>query len=74
MKKKLLIALACLCVFGLFGCTKAEQTEKDGKYRVLCTVFPAYDWLRNVAADAQELEITLLDTHGADLHSYQPTV
>ena len=26
MKKKLLIALACLCVFGLFGCTKAEQT------------------------------------------------
>ena len=71
----LLLVLLCLCVSGLVGCaSKPEKTADDGKYRVFCTAFPVYDWLKNVTAEAENIELVRLDTHGADLHSYQPTV
>lgn len=73
----LLLVLLCLCAGGLFGCA-ADKTDKtaanDEKYRVFCTAFPVYDWLKNVTAEAENIELVLLDTHGADLHSYQPAV
>lgn len=38
---------------------------------VLCTVFPLYDWARNIAGNTAE--VSLLNENGADMHSYQPT-
>lgn len=73
-KQMVLMTALCLCAFILFACKGAEEPAKDGKYRVFCTVFPVYDWLENVTADTTNIELVLLDTHGADLHSYQPTV
>ena len=42
--------------------------------RVMATIFPAWDWAREVlGADARGVELTLLLGDGVDLHSYQPT-
>ena len=38
--------------------------------RIVATVFPAWDWARNIAPDA---DIVLLHRPGADLHGYEPT-
>ena len=48
---------------------KTEQTEA-----VVTTIFPEYDWVREVLGDkADNAEVTMLLDNGVDLHSYQPT-
>lgn len=73
-KLVLLCLLPCLAA-ALFSCDRTEEpSEADtDTYRVFCTVFPTYDWLSEVTREVENIEVTLLDTHGADLHSYQPT-
>lgn len=60
----------------LSGCTQASagQAGADKRLSVVTTIFPEYDWVRNIAGDrADSMDITLLLNNGADLHSYQPT-
>ena len=49
------------------------DTRSDGKISVVCTIFPQYDWLRQIIGD-NEIELTLLQDGRVDLHSYQPSV
>ncbi len=42
---------------------------------VVCTIFPQYDWVRQIAGErAANLEMKLLIGSGIDLHSYQPSI
>ena len=41
--------------------------------RIVTTIFPIYDWVREIA-DGADAELTMLLDSGVDLHSYQPTV
>lgn len=52
------------------GCG-APNVKRSGKINVLCTVFPLYDWARNIAGNTAE--VSLLNENGTDMHSYQPT-
>ncbi len=72
-----LMLVVLLVVVPVIGCgnkkeTVKEEQDESGKLKVVATIFPAYDWLREVAGD--EIELTLLQSQGVDLHSYQPTV
>ena len=68
---------AAVLAFGLSGCAdpSASGRKPDGQsLRVVATVFPAYDWIRNVLGENPAgVELTLLMDTGADLHNYQPT-
>ena len=51
-----------------------SDAASDGKRSIVCTIFPEYDWVRQLLGDhAADMEITCLLDSGADLHSYQPT-
>lgn len=51
---------------------KTDDTNK--KLSVVCTIFPEYDWIRELVGDKKDnYEITYLLDKGVDLHSYQPT-
>ena len=51
----------------------AEKTSTE-KIKVVTTIFPEYDWVRQIAGDqASNMELTMLLDNGVDLHSYQPT-
>ncbi len=51
---------------------KTDDTNK--KLSVVCTIFPEYDWIRELVGDKKDnYEITYLMDKGVDLHSYQPT-
>lgn len=53
--------------------TKAD-TKDDGKINVVTTIFPSYDWVKEVVGNkADNFNLTLLTEKGVDLHSYQPT-
>lgn len=72
-----------LCASVLTGCGSSTASTDSAaaihgttdKLNIVVTVFPAYDWTRNLLGDrAEEAELTLLLDSGVDLHSYQPTV
>ncbi|MBQ7160391.1 MAG: zinc ABC transporter substrate-binding protein [Clostridia bacterium] len=64
---------ALMILSALSGC--AGKTEKaDKKVSVVCTIFPIYDWVRNLVGDrASEVDIKMLIDNGVDLHNFQPT-
>ena len=50
------------------------ESAADEKIRIVTTIFPEYDWVREILGDkADSAEITMLLDNGVDLHSYQPT-
>ncbi|MBR1586057.1 MAG: zinc ABC transporter substrate-binding protein [Clostridia bacterium] len=48
---------------------------EEKKPRIVATIFPIYDWVRQIAGDHLDaIDLTLLLDSGVDLHSFQPTV
>jgi len=70
--KKFLCLLLCLCCL-LPLASGCATRDDDGKITVLCTIFPLYDWVKNIVGDSETVEVSLLITNGSDLHSYQPS-
>ncbi len=67
-----IFAIIC-CMVLMCGC--GEVPEKSDKLSIVCTVFPEYDWVREITNGHEEnFEITYLLSNGSDMHSYQPTV
>ena len=75
MKKIIaLILAAVLIISALSGCSaKTDDKNDDAKLSVVATIFPIYDWVKNVAGEDVHINLTLLLNNGADLHNYQPT-
>lgn len=64
----------CTCARGLASCGSGSSSSKnDSKVNIVCTIFPEYDWARQLTKGVEDVEITYLLDSGADLHSYQPT-
>ncbi len=61
-----------LCTAVLAGCGgKAEESNDSDKVKVVTTIFPAYDFAREVAGE--EAEVTMLLQPGTEAHTYEPT-
>ena len=51
-----------------------EPSTQPQKIKIVTTIFPEYDWVREVLGDkAGNADLTMLLDNGIDLHSYQPT-
>ena len=52
-----------------------KEVRADDPAQVVVTVYPAYDWIRNILGEeATDVEVTWLFDNGVDPHSYQPSV
>ena len=71
MKKYLAgtIALVILFTFMFAGASFAEEK----RISVVTTIFPIFDWVREIVGANENVELTMLLDKGVDLHSYQPT-
>jgi len=77
MKKALAFIIVLALLAGLLaGCGASTAPTPDGgaRLRIVATIFPAYDWVRQIVGNTQDVELTMLLDDGVDLHSYQPTV
>ena len=76
IKKILSIILCLLIIFAFAACSKnSEKVNNTEKISIICTIFPQYDWVKNILGDmANDVDLTLLLDNGIDLHNYQPTV
>ena len=72
--KKLISGLCVmvLAVSMLTGCG-TDASKDNGKISIVTTIFPEYDWVREITKGNENVEITMLLDKGVDLHSFQPT-
>ncbi len=69
--KCLSLILCAVLLVGFAACRSDVSKTENGKLSVVCTLFPQYDFVREIAGD--KAEITLLLTPGTDSHSYDPS-
>lgn len=72
-KRFLLVAAVLLMCVILTGCA-GTSTADDGKLNVVCTNFPAFDFVTNIVGeDNEKFKVTYLLEKGVDMHNYQPS-
>lgn len=75
MKAKKMVCFIVLCsllCITFTGCSSVVDTKKkDGRLKVVATVFAEYDFLRHIAGD--KINLSMLMLPGADLHAFDPT-
>ena len=54
----------------LAGCGKTDASD-SGKIKIVCTLFPQYDFVRSIVGDRAEVKLLL--PAGVESHSYEPT-
>lgn len=70
MKKFIsLLCAICISLLCFVGCS--ENNSENGKLKIVTTLFPAYDFAKNIAGD--NADVTLLLAPGVESHSYEPT-
>ncbi|MCR4672587.1 MAG: metal ABC transporter substrate-binding protein [Lachnospiraceae bacterium] len=71
-----LAAAAVLSAGLLAGCSgsrpSSEASADAGQIHVVASIFPEYDWTRNIIGDTEGAELSLLIDSGTDMHSFQP--
>ncbi len=74
MKKVLgLLLSSLLTMITICGCditSPSNNNNDDGKISVVTTIFPQYDFVREIAGD--KVNLTMLLSPGAESHSYEP--
>ena len=80
LKNRILVVMLMLAMCSMLcvGCGSSsnivDASVNADKLSVVCTIFPEYDWAREIAGElGNNYEMTLLMDNGADLHNYQPT-
>lgn len=74
------ILMAVIMAVGLFSVTgtnptQADNTKTEKKMKIVTTIFPEYDWTREILGERiKDVDLTLLLDNGTDLHSFQPAV
>ncbi|WP_407436057.1 metal ABC transporter substrate-binding protein [Treponema sp.] len=68
------ILAAMFIALSLCSCTKKNgagvNSSGKEKIKIVTTVYPVYDWIKNITAD--KAEVVCLIKGGTDLHSWQP--
>ena len=73
MKRKIIATLlaAAMLLLAFAGCGAVKPA--DGKLKIIATIYPEYEWVKNIVGDVDGVEVSLLQDKGVDMHSFQPT-
>lgn len=78
MKKLIAIILAITLVLGFAGCAKQNTDKKqdadDASMRIVCTIFPQYDFVRAITKGVDGINLKMLLAPGDESHSYSATL
>ncbi|MGI5976402.1 MAG: metal ABC transporter substrate-binding protein [Candidatus Limivicinus sp.] len=70
MKKIIALTICVLMLFSLPACSQEESPRDEGKLRIVTTMYPAYDFSREIAGE--RAEVILLVPPGSEAHSFEP--
>lgn len=71
MFKKIFAALLAFGTITLGGCQNQKTDNSSGKLKIVTTIFPAYDFAKNIFGETAE--VTMLLKPGMESHSYDPS-
>lgn len=71
MKKLISVVLIALNLLMFASCNNENKTVDTGKISIVTTIFPYYDFAKNIAGD--KANITLLLSPGSEPHNYEPS-
>lgn len=72
IRKSISLVLAGLMAASMCACS--ANNSKSGKLSIVTTIFPEYDWAKEIAGEKiSDIDMTLLLDNGVDMHSFQPT-
>lgn len=71
MKRIFALIICALISVSVFSGCNSNVATKSGKLNIVTTIFPIYDWVKNIAGD--KADVTLLIDNGVDVHSFQPS-
>ena len=71
MKKLIVFSLILASLLFAAACAKKNGAPAEGGLSVVTTIFPPYDFARNIAGD--RARITMLLKPGAEFHSWEPS-
>ena len=75
MKRFFSAVMAAALLLSLLAGCGAAPAEEPGKLKIVTTIFPLYDWTKNLLGEqADEVSLTMLLDDGVDMHSFQPSV
>ena len=66
----LIMCVTVICIIYVTGCSKTETKEKE-RLSIVTTLFPQYDFARQIAGE--KAEVTLLLKPGTEAHDYDPS-
>lgn len=72
MKKTMIAILLCVLLLVFTGCGQPTEMEDDGRLDVVATVFPPYDFTRQIAGDT--VDLTMLLSPETESHGFEPTL
>lgn len=65
------VVFSALLLLSVTGCNRDISTAENGKIRVVTTIFPPYDFVREIAGD--KVEVSMLLKPGMESHSFEPS-
>ena len=73
VKKAILITVIIIAMLSVTACrqNRNRRQNQDGKINITTTIFPAYDFVRQIAGN--RVNLTLLLSPGAESHSFEPS-
>ena len=71
--KKIFTVFALFLTAISFSACGSEKSAQNGKIKVVATIFPIYDWTREIIGEDKDFDLMLLMDKGVDLHSFQPS-
>ena len=71
MMRRLLSGLLALVLAASLTACGQPPLPEDGKTQVVCTLFPYYDFARQIGGD--DVDVTLVVPAGRETHSFEPT-
>jgi len=75
MKQRVtIVCISVILLLAVSGGCKQSDKASDSRLSIVCTVFPQYDWVRQILGSKTDgIAVSLLMSGKADLHNYQPT-
>lgn len=74
VKQILMLLVLALSLTSCREKTVSQQTaSQEGKITVLATIFPVYDWAKNLVGESDSVSVDMLLKDGVDMHSFQPS-
>ena len=67
------VSIILISVLLFCSCNQIASVKNDDKISVVATIFPAYDFVREVSRGTDDIDLKLLLKPGSEAHSYEPT-